>query len=770
LIGKLIWPYQILSILGNGGMGVVYLAFDQQLQRKVALKFLHDHLLSDSQKAERFKQEARAASALNHPNILTIHQVGELDGRQFIATEFVEGETLRQLIDRKELNLTKALEIAVQVCSALMAAHDADIVHRDIKPENVMIRPDGYVKLLDFGIAKLTEESSPEAEGATLINTEAGTILGTVKYMSPEQVRGLEVDARTDVWGVGVLLYEMLTGSIPFQGETRSDTVAAILQQEPPFSQTNLPAKLSWVLTRALAKDREERYQTIKELRSDLESLDKNEFQAGAETSTISTASGLNLPETVVTTGRKRLSRIINSLAILPFVNESDDADAEYLSDGITESIINNLSQLPKLKVLARSTVFRYKGPEIDAQRVGQQLGVRAVVTGRVRQAGDVLMIGAELIDIGKEAQLWGEHYRRKMSDIFDVQEEIAHEICAKLKIKLSGDDRRRLRRRHTEKSHAYELYLKGRYFWDKRVIDGFEKAIDYFHRAIEEDPAYALAYVGLSDCYQLLSGYGASSPQENISKARAAANKALVIDPTLAEAHASLGHIAMFHDWAWINAENEFKSALKLNPNYATAHHWYSICLRIMGRTDEALAHAKEALELDRSSLIIQTNLAILFYLIRRYDEAIEQYENVIDMDENFSVGHMIGLPFEQKQRYEEAIASFRKALKNTQGDPEVLACIGHVYAVSGRAAEARGVLTELNRLNEKRYVQSYGVAVIHAGLGEIDEAFELLEKGLERRDKSMSLIRHDPRLDALRSDARFQNLLERMGLEANS
>jgi serine/threonine-protein kinase len=749
-------------------MGIVYLAFDEQLQRKVALKFLQDHLLSDSEKAERFKQEARAASALNHPNILTIHQIGELDGRQFMATEFVEGETLRQLINRKALDQVKALEVAVQVCSALMAAHAADIVHRDIKPDNVMVRPDGYVKVLDFGIAKLTENPPAECEAATLINTEAGTILGTVKYMSPEQVRGLEVDPRTDIWSVGVLLYEMLTGSVPFNGKTKSDVVAAILQTEPPASlQNDLPAKLSWVLTKALTKDREERYQTIKGLRSDLRSLCKGESQTGSETSTTSSAAGSNLSSAGITASRKRLSRLINSLAILPFVNESGDADAEYLSDGITESIINSLSQLPRLKVLARSTVFRYKGQEIDPQIVGQQLDVRAVVTGRVRQTGDSLMIAAELIDIGKDAHLWGEHYRRKMSDIFDVQEEIAQEICAKLKIKLSGDEKRRLGRRHTEKSQAYELYLKGRYFWNKRVKGGFEKAIDYFKRAIDEDPSYALAYVGLSDCYQLLSAYGAASPQEFIPKARAAASKALDIDPALAEAHASLGRIALFHDWDWLNAEKEFQRALKLNPSYATAHHWYSICLLTMGRTDEALAHVKSALELDPLSLIIQTNLAAHFYHARRYDEAIEHYQKTIDMDENFHVGHMIGLPLQQKHLYEEAIASFLKALKLSEGDPEVLAYTGHVYAISGRTAEARNVLAQLNKLTAKRYVQSYCVALIHLGLGEVDEAFERLEKGFELRDENMIFIRTDPRFDVLRSDARFQSLLDRMGFE---
>ena len=771
LIGKAVGPYEIQSMLGRGGVGVVYLAFDQELQRRVALKFLHDHLLNDKRRMERFKQEARAASALNHPNILTIHQIGHMEGRQFIATEFVEGGTLRQLINRSALNEIEALDIAIQIASALTAAHAAEIVHRDLKPDNVMVRPDGYIKLLDFGLAKLLEPSHTGSEAATLINTEQGTILGTVRYMSPEQVRGLETDARTDIWSLGVVLHEMLTGCPPFDGITKSDVIAAILEREPPplaNNENRISEKLRWIVAKALTKDREERYQTVKGLRSDLRNLRQQlDFQTELERSTgVSSSFESNLSEPFTTATRKRSSRSINSLAILPFVNESADPNAEYLSDGITESIINNLSQLPKLRVMARNTIFRYKGQNIDPQEAGRQLRVRGVVTGRVRQVADTLMIGTELIDIGNQAQLWGEHYQRKMSDIFKVQEEIAQEICGKLRLRLSGKEKKRLTRRHTEKSQAYQFYLKGRYFWNKRTRDGFEKAIEYFHQAIERDPCYGLAYVGLADCYQLLGGVGVIPPKESMPKAKAAVNKALEIDDELAEAHASLGRIALFHDWDWITAEKEFKRAIELNPNYPTAHHWYSICLRLAQRFDEAITEARRALDLDPLSLIIHVNLASHFYFARRYDEAIEQYGKVIEMDQNFHIGHMIGLPLEQKRQYNEAIAAFHLALKLSEGDPEVLSCLGYAFAISGRTADAQSVLDQLNKLSEKRYVESYTIAVIHAGLGETDRAFEWLEKAYENRDEPMLAIGVDPRLDQIRSDPRYTSLLKRMGL----
>lgn len=752
-------------------MGVVYLAVDQELQRKVALKFLHEHLLGNQERVERFKREARAASGLNHPNILTVHQIGEANGRQFIATEYVEGETVRQLINRNALNQALSLDIAVQAASALMAAHEANIIHRDIKPDNVVVRPDGYVKVLDFGIAKLVEHGKPESEAATMVNTEAGTILGTVGYMSPEQVRGFDLDPRTDIWSLGVLLFEMLMGCEPFAGATNSDIVAAILHTDP-FADKRvekiIPQKLHWILTKALAKDRDERYQTMKGLRADLRSSGgAAALLTGSNKLPISTGIQSGAFSGVSATSRRRLSRAINSLAILPFVNESADPNAEYLSDGITESIINNLSQLPKLKVLARSSVFRYKGQHIDTLEAGQRLNVRAVVTGRVRQSGQSLMIAADLTDVGSETHLWGAHYTRKMADIFSIQEEIAREICDKLRIKLSGKEKTRLARRSTEKSNAYEFYLKGRYFWNKRTSAGLEKALHFFNQAIESDPCYAPAYVGLADCYQMLNTYEVLSPHESVPKARAAAETALEIDPGLAEAHASLGHVSMMYDWDWAAAEEQFKQAIELKPNYATAHLWYGTLFRTEGRFDAAIEETRRALELDPLSLPTQTNLAHHLYYARRYDEAIEAYRKVIEMDKNFFVAHMIGLPLEQKGMFEEAIAEFQLALKLSAGDPDVLGALGHTYAVSGQVAEALSVLNRLKELSQRQHVGAYSIAMIHAGLREADRAFEYFEKACEQKDSDLVVFKIDPRLDALRADPRYQVLLKRIGLE---
>ena len=453
------------------------------------------------------------------------------------------------------------------------------------------------------------------------------------------------------------------------------------------------------------------------------------------------------------------------SLAVLPFINASTEPNTEYLSDGITESIINSLSQLPKLRVVSRATVFRYKGLAVDPQQAGQQLGVRAVLTGRVSQVGDSLTIGAELIDVSSDRHLWGEHYNRKIAGIFDVQEEIAQEISEKLRLKLSGKQKKQLAKRHTVNPDAYQLYLKGRYFWNKRTKDGLEKGIEYFKRSVEQDPSYALAYTGLADCYHLLSSFGVLSPKESVPKAKAAVMMALEMDATLAESHASLARIKTYYEWDWAGAESGFKRAIELNLNYATAHHWYSSYLVLMGRFDEGIAEAKRALELDPLSLAISTGLAARFYFARQYDQAIQQYKTTLELDRDFFGAHIIGAPYEQKGMYEEAIAEFQIATRLSENDPEVLACLGHAYALSGKRDKAQDVLDELKELSKRRYVQSYDLAVVYVGLGEKDRALKLLGKAYEERDETLVLIKVDPRLDPLRSDPRYAELLRRMG-----
>lgn len=535
--GTFLGRYEIRSLLGTGGMGEVYLAQDTQLDRTVALKILPLDLARDQLRMRRFIQEAKSASALSHPNIITIYEVGEVNDTHFIATEFVDGETLRQRIGEK-LPVDDSLEIAVQVASALQAAHEAGIVHRDIKPDNIMLRRDGYVKVLDFGLAKLTEKSnerlSSEPEAMTLVNTEPGLVVGTVSYMSPEQARGLIVDTRSDIWSLGVVMYQMLTGHEPFEAPTPTDQIVSIIERQPPpitFYTEGVPAEVERIILRALAKDRGDRYQVIEEMLGDLRQARKrlafqtelnrsmsageiNLSHLSAGTSpqqvTISDADRLGAPaitksSSSITKRRRPRKKAIDSIAILPLINMGGDPNTEYLSDGITESIINSLSRLPRLRVMARSTVFRYKGRENDPREVGEELHVRTVLTGRLQLFGDRLMIGTELVDTFDGAQLWGEQYNRRLSDIFAVQDEIANEISEKLQLKLTGEEKRRLTKRYTHDTEAYHLYLKGRYFWNKRTHDCLEKGLEFFKQAIEADAAYALAYSGLADSYALL-------------------------------------------------------------------------------------------------------------------------------------------------------------------------------------------------------------------------------------------------------------------------
>ncbi|HVS81531.1 MAG TPA: protein kinase, partial [Pyrinomonadaceae bacterium] len=627
--GTKLGRYEIRSQLGAGGMGEVYLALDSKLDRKVALKILPAEVAADRNRMSRFVQEAKAASALNHPNIITIYEIEQIDSVNLIATEFIDGETLRERMRNPPMKLADVLDVATQIASALAAAHAAGIAHRDIKPENIMLRRDGIVKVLDFGLAKLTERLPPEsvdmeAPTRAVVNTEPGMVMGTVIYMSPEQARGVDIDARTDIWSLGVVLYEMVAGCLPFVGSTSSEVLASILgdKETQPLARYSreVPAELERIVSKALRKNRDERYQTIKDLLLDLQSLKQElEFEAKLERSTppdvsggaIVTASGGQTisedPESPssqtaeLSTRRPRSRKAINSLAVLPLLNASADPDMEYLSDGITESLINNLSQLPKLRVMARATVFRYKGREVDPQEVGRELSVRAVLTGRVLQRENRLIIKVELVHTTDGSQLWGEQYNRQLADIFAVEEEIANEIAEKLRLKLSSREQKRMAKRYPENTEAYQLYLKGRYYWNKWTAEGTKRGIEYFQQAIAVDPSYALAYAGLADCYSSMTGQGLGlSPVEAFQRARAAAVKALTLDDTLAEAHTSLGLIKLNHDWDWSGAEREFKRAIELNPNYPTPYHWYSHYLIVMDLIEESLIMSERGLELD--------------------------------------------------------------------------------------------------------------------------------------------------------------------------
>lgn len=826
LVGRVIGAYRIIAPLRAGGMGEVYLAEDQRLCRKVAIKFLSPGSIADVRARKRLIREAQATAKLDHPNICAIYEVGEEADRSFIIMQYVEGETLADKILRQPLELSEALDVAAQAADALAEAHSRGIIHRDIKPQNIMITPRGQVKILDFGLAKAVQgRSSAGSEPTTESQlTMAGVLAGTVPYMSPEQVQGKPVDARSDVFSLGVVLYEMLTGKQPFAAENTATTISAILTREPlPLARYvgEVPAELERIVTKALRKDMEERYQTAKDFQIDLESLkreakfesktkrstraslnDKKTFESGESQATVQAnrqpaiPQG-DLPATQIISRKGHLlrwlvrhkpalagvavillafvggrvyfighSKAIESIAVLPFVNVSGNPNAEYLSDGITESLINSLSELPHLKVMSRTSVFRYKGRETDAQAAGSELKVQAVLMGRVVQHGDELSISIELVDTRDNSHLWGEHYNRKLSDILVVQGEISQKISAKLRLKLEGEEEKLLTKRHTENTEAYQLYLMGRYYWNKRTPESLKKGIEYFQQAIDLDPKYALAYAGLADSYSLLGDYGALPPREVYPKAEAAAARALRIDDQLAEAHTSLAHARLF-EWDWSGAEREYKRAIELKPNYATAHQWYANSLIAVGRFTEALTETKRAMEIDPLSLIINEVAGRHLYLAGQYEEAIEQQHQTLELDSNFIPAHAaLGMAYVQKAMYEQAIAEFQKAIDLSGGNPDYIAELGHAYAASGERIKAQKVLDELKVLSKRRYVSPYSIARVCASLGEKDQAFAWLRKAYAEGNSELIFVKVEPVFKVIRSDWRFAELLKLVGL----
>ncbi len=757
MIGRMIGLYKVLGEIAHGGMGEVYLAQDTELPRKIALKLLPAYFTREEERVRRFQREAWAASGLNHPNIITIYKIGQVEGTHFIAMEFVDGQTLRKHMACTRMKLCDVLDVSVQLAGALAAAHEAEIVHRDIKPENIMVRPDGYVKVLDFGIAKLSGGQVATNDLTAPSGSEytgPGRVMGTVAYMSPEQARGEKLDGRTDLFSFGAVLYEMATGRPAFSGGTAALIHDAILNRPPaPPLRLNpeLPTELEQIINKALEKDRKLRYQTASDLGADLQRV-KRALESGQ---------GAAPPEVGAS------HEAIDSIAVLPLANASGDPETEYLSEGITESIINSLSQLPKLRVLPRSVVFRYTGRDVDPQTVGRDLNVGAVLTGRVLQRGDSLIIGIELVDVAKGWQLWGQRYNRNLSDIFAMEQEIAKEISEKLRLRLTGEEEKRLTKRYTESIEAYQNYLKGRYYWEKWTEEAWKKGIEYFQQAIETDPTYARAYAGLADSYVYLGWFCVLPPKEAYPRAKAAAIKALEMDDSLAEAHNSLAAVRMAYDWNWSDAEREFKRAIDLNPNYATAHHWYAEYLKQMGRHDEALGEIKRAQELDPRSLIVNTSVGWQYYFARQYDQAIEQYQMTLEMDPNFGPAHWgLGWAYDQKSMFAEAAAEFQRGINLSGGNPVYVAGLGHALAVGRQGEEAQKVLDELMELSKRLYVPPYFIAAIYTGLGDKARAFEWLEKAYEEHSSWLLYLRVDPRLDSLRSAPPFHDLLRRVGL----
>ena len=801
MVSPSISHYRVIRKLGQGGMGEVYLAEDTRLDRRVALKILPEDFARDAERMRRFVQEAKAASALNHPNILTIHEIGETDGKHYIATEFIEGETLRHHIERSRMKTREVLEVTAQVASALSTAHQAGIIHRDIKPENIMLRPDGYVKVLDFGLAKLTEKQTltTNSDAATISRkaTDPGTVMGTVQYMSPEQARGKEVDARTDIFSLGIVLYELVAGRAPFAGESSTDVLAAILDKEPlPLARfsPDVPQELQRIVAKCLRKERDERYQTMRDVLLDLKELreelaleaklersirpvsnvenqqtliSKSDITRGqsaqatgaASAQTTSSAEYLvseiknhkrgfaivMLALLVAATGLawwylflRTGSKQIESIAVMPFVNESGNPEVEYLSDGMTETLIRSLSQLPNLNVKARSSVFRYKGKEIDAKTIGRELNVQAILNGRVIQRGDRLTLNLELIDAQTENVIWTDQYDRKSSDLVSLQNVIARDVSSKLKIQLSGTDLEKLAKNYTNDPEAYRLYLQGRFYWNKRVGKEFERAEGYFQQAVARDPNFALGYIGLADF------------QEDVDRPRKKEyiRRALEIDDQLAEAHASLGYQYMV-DYNWVESERELKRAIELNPNYPQAHQWNGMRLMMNGKYDEARVSLTRALELDPTSPGINLYYGVLLDVSGKTNESILQNKKVMEMEPSLWWAHIpLSRDYQRIGNHDAAVEERARASELT-GREEHARAIRESYAKGGW----KGYLRELP--NDPSCL---------AELGEYEKAIEAVVKQSERGFFWFFLNRTDPFLDPIRDDPRFKEAMKKL------
>jgi serine/threonine-protein kinase len=745
VIGTTLGHYRIVDKIGEGGMGEVYRAHDERLDRDVAIKVLPEAVAADQDRLRRFEQEARAASALNHPNIVTIHDIGESAGTPYIAMEFVEGETLSALLAEGALPAGQLVRLATQIAEGLAKAHEAGIVHRDLKPENLMVTGDGYVKILDFGLAKLrTQPSETESEVPT--ETREGTVLGTVGYMSPEQAKGHSADFRSDQFSLGSILYEMASGRCVFRRETAVQTLSAIIDDTPqPLHRVRpkLPTQLCVIVDRCLAKLPEERYDSTRDLATELRGL-----REGLPTRRLQREAALEKP--------------IDSLVVLPLVDLRPEPGEEYFADGMTETLITDLAKIGALKVISRTSAMQYRGTDKTPPQIAEELNVDAVVEGTVLRAGDRVRITAQLIDATTDQHMWAESYDRDFGDVLSMQSEVARSIAQQIEIRLSSQEEILLSRADRVNPEAHEAYLKGRHALNRFSEEGYKRGIQYFSNAIEEDPNFAPAYAGLADCYCYLGFIESAPPLEIYPKAKDAVLKALELDNLLAEAHTSLGQIRFMYDWDWSSAKREFQRAIELNHNSATSHLFYAVYLTNLGWVNEAFPEIRRALELDPLSVAASQFLGHSYVVARRYDEAMSQLQKTIELDPNFPLAHSsLGLALLQKGLHDEAIGSFQKALNAAGGTPIFNAYLALAFAKSGKRGT---VFQELQALSKERYISSVYFALVCLALGETDQTFEWLEKAYDERATELTWTPSAPFFDPIRDDPRFQDILRRM------